>query len=145
MPGPRAIVAFTPPVIDYLIKIGKVVGTRVDFDSAGIGVAVKAGAPKLDRSKVDAFSVPCSTPSRSASPTAGSRLMVAKIIQGRGPHQELKARTNSSTGSRPQVGRAAASHIALQRSMYILAVAGAELAGSAPSCSKTTPSPRRAR
>jgi hypothetical protein len=44
-----------PPLIDNLIKSGKVVGPRVDFARAGIGVAVKAGAPKLDLGTVDAF------------------------------------------------------------------------------------------
>ena len=40
------IVALNPTVIDTLIKNGKVVGMRVDFARAGIGVAVKAGAPR---------------------------------------------------------------------------------------------------
>src|ERR1700693_4412361 len=53
--GPADIVALNPPVIDDLIKSGKVVGMRVDFARAGIGVAVKAGAPKLDLGTVDAF------------------------------------------------------------------------------------------
>src|SRR5882757_1277609 len=45
---PADIVIANPPVIDDLIKQGKVVGTRVDFARAGIGVAIKAGAPKPD-------------------------------------------------------------------------------------------------
>src|SRR5277367_6988185 len=53
--APADIVALNPPVIDDLIKSGKVVGPRVDFARAGIGVAVKAGAPRLDLSTVDAF------------------------------------------------------------------------------------------
>ena len=36
---PADIVIANPPVIDNLIKQGKVVGTRVDFARAGIGVA----------------------------------------------------------------------------------------------------------
>ncbi len=43
---PADIATLNPPVIDKLIQEGKVVGSRVDFARAGIGVAVKAGAPK---------------------------------------------------------------------------------------------------
>ena len=41
--------------IDALIKDGTVVGPRVDFGRAGLGVAVRSGAPKPDISTVDAF------------------------------------------------------------------------------------------
>lgn len=44
-----------PPVIDALIKDGKIVGPRADFGRAGLGVAVRAAAPKPDISSVEAF------------------------------------------------------------------------------------------
>src|SRR5262249_61125035 len=53
--APADLVTQTPDVIDSLIKQGKVVGERVDFARAGIGVAVKAGAPKPDIGSADAF------------------------------------------------------------------------------------------
>ena len=44
------------PVIDELIKEGKIVaGTRADVAYAGVGVGVRAGAPKPDISSVEAF------------------------------------------------------------------------------------------
>lgn len=49
------VVVGNPPIIDALIKDGIVVGPRVDFGHAGLGVAVKSGAPKPDISSVDAF------------------------------------------------------------------------------------------
>lgn len=49
------VVVGNPPIIDALIKDGTVVGPRVDFGHAGLGVAVKTGAPKPDISSVDAF------------------------------------------------------------------------------------------
>jgi molybdate transport system substrate-binding protein len=44
-----------PPIIDALIKDGKVTGARADFGRSGLGVAVRAGAQKPDISSVDAF------------------------------------------------------------------------------------------
>jgi len=50
-------VAISPtPVIDSLIKEGKIIAaTRADVAYAGIGVGVRAGAPKPDLSSVEAF------------------------------------------------------------------------------------------
>jgi molybdate transport system substrate-binding protein len=45
-----------PPQVDDLIKQGKLVaGSRADLGRAGLGIAVRAGAPKPDISTVDAF------------------------------------------------------------------------------------------
>jgi molybdate transport system substrate-binding protein len=49
------VVIGNPPIIDALIKDGTVVGPRVDIGRAGLGVAVKSGAPKPDISSVEAF------------------------------------------------------------------------------------------
>ena len=53
--APADLVTHYPNVIDDLIKQGKVVGSRVDFARAGVGVAVKAGAPKPDVGSTEAF------------------------------------------------------------------------------------------
>jgi molybdate transport system substrate-binding protein len=53
---PFDVAVLNPPVLDELIKQGKVVaGTRADIGTAGLGVAVRAGAAKPDISSVDAF------------------------------------------------------------------------------------------
>jgi molybdate transport system substrate-binding protein len=49
------VVVGNPPIIDALIKDGTVVAPRVDFGQAGLGVAVRSGAPKPDISSVEAF------------------------------------------------------------------------------------------
>jgi molybdate transport system substrate-binding protein len=53
--APADLVTHYPEVIDDLIKQGKVVGSRVDFARAGVGVAVKAGAPKPGIETPEAF------------------------------------------------------------------------------------------
>jgi molybdate transport system substrate-binding protein len=50
------VAVLNPPVIDALIKSGKIVaGSRADIGRSGIGVAVRKSAPKPDISTVDAF------------------------------------------------------------------------------------------
>jgi molybdate transport system substrate-binding protein len=53
---PFDVVVSPPPTIDGLIKGGKVVAdTRTNLVRSGVGVAVRAGAPKPDISSVEAF------------------------------------------------------------------------------------------
>src|SRR5689334_5952385 len=50
------VAVLNPPVLDALIKEGRVVGeTRSVIGRAGIGAAVREGAPKPDLSTVEAF------------------------------------------------------------------------------------------
>jgi molybdate transport system substrate-binding protein len=50
------VAVLNPPVIDALIKAGKIVpGSRADIGQAGLGVAVRSGAPKPDISSIEAF------------------------------------------------------------------------------------------
>jgi molybdate transport system substrate-binding protein len=127
------IVALNPPVIDDLIKSGKIVGMRVNFARAGIGVAVKAGAPKLDLSSVEAFKRAMRSAKSIGYSTAGSGLMVAKIMADLGLTEELKARTKFLDGfpAAEAVARGEV-EIALQQINVILPVAGAELGGVLP-------------
>ena len=54
--APADVVVTGPLAIDDYIARGKVAaGTRVDFARAGVGVAVKAGAPRPDISTPEAF------------------------------------------------------------------------------------------
>jgi molybdate transport system substrate-binding protein len=54
--GPADVIAISPVQIDDLVKKGKVAaGTAVPFALAGLGVSVRAGAPKPDISTVDAY------------------------------------------------------------------------------------------
>ena len=130
---PADIATLNPPLIDKLIKEGKVVGSRVDFARAGIGVAIKVGAPKPDLSSTEAFVRVLRNAKSIGYSTAGSGLMVANIIKTLGLTEELKARTKFLDGfpAAEAVARGDV-EIALQQINVILPVAGAELAGPLP-------------
>src|SRR5258705_307020 len=96
--APADIVTATPPVIDDLIKQGKVVGSRVDFARAGIGVAIKKGAPKPDLHNTKAFIRMLRNAKSIGYSTVGSGILVAQIIERLGLTEELKARTKFLDG-----------------------------------------------
>ena len=131
--APADVVAANPPVIDNLIKEGKVVGRRVDFARAGIGVAVKEGAPKPPLRNTEDFVRMLRNAKSIGYSTVGSGLMAANIIKNLGLTEELKARTKFLDGfpAAEAVARGEV-EIALQQINVILPVKGAELAGPLP-------------
>ncbi len=130
---PADLAIANPPVIDDLIKQGKVVGQRVDWARAGIGVAVKSGAPKPPLRNTEDFVRMLRNAKSIGYSTAGSGLMVANIIKRLGLTEELKTRTKFLDGfpAAEAVARGEV-EIAMQQINVILPVAGAELAGPFP-------------
>src|SRR5215813_4432812 len=131
--SPADVVTANPPVIDDLIKQGKVVGRRVDWARAGIGVAVKVGAPKPPLRNTEDFIRMLRNAKSIGYSTAGSGLMVANIIKRLGLTDELKDRTKFLDGfpAAEAVARGEV-EIAMQQINVILPVKGAELAGPFP-------------
>ena len=131
--APADLVVANPPVIDDLIKQGKIVGQRVDWARAGIGVAVKAGAPKPPLRNTEDFIRMLRNAKSIGYSTAGSGLMVANIIKRLGLTDELKDRTKFLDGfpAAEAVARGEV-EIAMQQINVILPVKGAELAGPFP-------------
>jgi molybdate transport system substrate-binding protein len=83
-----------PPTIDALIKAGKVVdGSRADFGSAGLGVAVRSGTPKPDISSVDAFKRALLSANAVAFPGEGaSGRYFASLVDRLGIAAEMKSK-----------------------------------------------------
>lgn len=85
----------TPPVIDDLTKQGKVAGeTRAIIARSGMGVAVRAGAPRPDISSVDAFKralVNAKSVTYTPGGTTGTHL--ARVLARLGIAEEMKAKT----------------------------------------------------
>jgi molybdate transport system substrate-binding protein len=82
-----------PPIIDALIKDGKIIGSRADFGSAGLGVAVRAGAPKPDISSVEAFKQALLSAHGVAFPGKGaSGLYFVSLLDRMGIKDEMQAK-----------------------------------------------------
>src|SRR5262245_10777798 len=129
--APADLVTQTPDVIDSLIKQGKVVGERVDFARAGIGVAVKAGAPKPDIGSADAFK----RSMLAAKSIAGaSGVYVANLMERLGIADQVKDKVKLVDGV-PVAELVAKGdvEIGMQQINVILPVAGIDYVGPLPS------------
>jgi molybdate transport system substrate-binding protein len=87
-------VVLNPPVLDALIKQGKVVAeSRAAIGRAGLGVAVKAGAPKPDIGSVEAFKRALLAANSVAFPGEGaSGRYFVSLVERLGISAEMKSR-----------------------------------------------------
>jgi molybdate transport system substrate-binding protein len=130
---PADLVTLGPDAIDDLIRRDKVV-SRFNFARAGIGVAVKAGAPRPDIGSAEAFKQSMlAAKSIAYSRTGASGVYVAKLMQRLGIADELKDRTKLVDGvpvaelvARGEV------EIGMQQINVILPVAGVDYIGPLP-------------
>ena len=129
------VVTHYPNMIDELIKQGKVrAGTGAVIARAGLGVAVKAGAPKPDLSSAEAFKrAMLAAKTVAYSRTGASGLMAAKLMQRLGIADELKSRTVLVDGVPvAAVVAKGEAEIGIQQINVILPVAGIDYAGPLP-------------
>lgn len=94
-------VAITPtPSMDSLIKEGKIIAaTRADLAYAGIGVGVRAGAPRPDLSSVEAFKralLNAKSVAHSAAGTSGVHFK--RLLERFGIVEEMKPKLKPLTG-----------------------------------------------
>jgi molybdate transport system substrate-binding protein len=132
--GVADVAAMQPGQIDDLIKQGKfVAGTRTDFAQAGVGVAVKAGAPRPDISTVDAFKSAMLAAGSIGYSRNGSGLIAAAVMEKLGIADQLKAKTRFIDGT-PVAAFVAKGEveIGLQQINVIIPVEGADYAGPLP-------------
>jgi molybdate transport system substrate-binding protein len=134
--APADLVTHYPRAIDDLIKTGKVLaGSRVDFARGGIGLAVRAGAPKPDIGSVEAFRRSMlAAKSVAYSKTGASGLYVAKLMERLGIAEQMAGKTQLVDGVPvADVVAKGEAEIGLQQINVILPVAGIEYAGPLPS------------
>ncbi len=130
------VVILTPAMVEDLVKGGKVAaGSQNNVAKIGIGVAIRAGAPKPDISTVDSFKrMLINAKAIAYSKEGQSGTLMASLIGRLGLTDQLKDKTVLETRS----GLTAANVVegkaefAFTLISEILPIAGAELAGPLP-------------
>jgi molybdate transport system substrate-binding protein len=129
------VAVLNPPVLDALIKAGKVVaGSRADIGRAGLGVAVRAGAPKPDIATVDAFKHALLAAKAVAYPGKGaSGLYFVSLLDRMGITKEMKPKLKpmKAEDTVEVVARGEADMVVVV-STRITGVPGVERVGSIP-------------
>jgi len=129
------MVILTKEGIDELIKQGKVVAaSRAEIASAGLGIAVKRGAPKPDISSVEALKKTLlASTSVAYTATGASGLYFAKLLERMGIAEAMKPKSNVlKSGLAGDAVARGESDIGVQMVSEILAAPGAELVGPLP-------------
>lgn len=129
------LVILTGPLIDTLAQQGRLqAGTRTDMAKSGIGVAVKAGAPRPDISSVAAFKQTLlDAPSVAYTGTGASGQYFSGLIEKMGIATEVKQKAKIPAGGLVAElvvkGDAA---LAIQMISELKTVAGADYVGPLP-------------
>jgi molybdate transport system substrate-binding protein len=134
--GETADVVMLPaPQIDELIKLGKVrPDSRVNVASSGIGVVVKAGAPKIDISSGETIKKALLAAKSFAYSAGPSGLHIEKVIRDWGIYDAVKGkivppRPNVPIGEMVATGEA---EIGFQQVSELLPVKGVDYLGALP-------------
>jgi molybdate transport system substrate-binding protein len=123
-----------PALIDDLIADGKIVAeTRVTLARCGIGVEVRAGAPKPDIGSVDAFRRALLDARSIAYLKVGGGLHVAAMLEGLGIADALKSKTTRPDADIvSELVAAGAIELGMVITTQILTTSGVELVGPLP-------------
>jgi molybdate transport system substrate-binding protein len=129
------LVIMAGPAIDELIKQGKIVaGSRVDLAKSGVGIAVRAGAPKPDISSGDAVKRALLAAKSIAYSSGPSGVYLAGLFQRMGIADEIKPKVKQTSPGLP-VGEVIArgeAEIGFQQVSELLPIAGIDYLGPLP-------------
>jgi len=137
-PAPGDLLTANPEPFDDLIKNGKVVpGTVTPFVLAGLGVSVRAGAPKPDIGTVEAYKAALIAAKSIGYSYGCSGTHVAEGIAKLGLTEELKAktvRTGGAANGGPVTDYLARGdfEIGIQQTNIMVGVAGTDYVGPVP-------------
>lgn len=124
----------TAPMLDELIKNGKVTAPRIDIARSGIGISIKKGAPKPDISTTDAFKrTILAAKSVAYTSTGASGAYFASLADKLGIGDAVRAKAHIVPGG--PAGELVAkgeAELAIQMVSELLPVAGTELVGPLP-------------
>lgn len=131
--GEQADVAvLTAAAIDDLLKAGKVVG-RVDLARSGMGIGIKAGAPKPDISSPETFKrTLLAAKSIAYSSQGASGIYFVTLIERLGIAAEVKAKHKDTAGAVGELLTTGEAEIGIQQIPELAAVPGVEVVGPFP-------------
>ena len=132
--GPADLVTGNPGTIDDLVKKGKIVpGTITPFVVAGLGLSVRAGAPKPDISTVEAYKKTLLAAKSIGYSRGCSGTNIAEGIAQLGLTEPLKARTTFTSGG-PVTDYLARGdfEIGIQQTNIMVGVPGTDYVGPLP-------------
>ena len=131
---PADVIAAGPEALAGFLAKGKVVaGTRVDFAKAGVGVSVKAGAPKPNIATVEAFKTAMLDAKSIGYSNGGSGNIAAKVMEKLGIATQLKDRTKFINGRLVAEDVAKGEiEIGIQQINVLVPVPGADYVGPLP-------------
>lgn len=123
------LVIVSAAAIDELIKAG-IIADRVDLARSGVGVAVRAGAPKPDISSGEALRRAVQAARSIVYSTGPSGLYLARLFERMGIAEEIKAKVRQMQGE-PAGGVVARgeAEIGFQQISELLPVPGIDLVG----------------
>jgi molybdate transport system substrate-binding protein len=134
--GETADVIMLPsPQIDELIKLGKLVAdTKVNVATSGVGVAIRAGAPKIDASSSEGIRKALLEAKTIAFSTGPSGIHIQRLIAKWGLTDQLKAKIVPPVPNVP-IGEVVArgdAEIGFQQVSELLPVKGIDYLGPLP-------------
>jgi molybdate transport system substrate-binding protein len=132
--GPADLVTANPGAIEELVKKGKIVpGTVTPFVLAGLGLSVRAGAPKPDISTTDAYKATLMAAKSIGYSRGCSGTNVADGIARLGLTEQLKAKTILTNGGPVADALARGDfEIGIQQTNIMVGVPGTEYVGPLP-------------
>ena len=124
----------TAAVTDDLIKQGKIVAaTRTNVARGGIGIAVRAGAPKPDISSVEALKrALLAAKSITYAKEGGSGIYFVGLLERLGIAEAMKPKTKFGAGNVAELVAAGEAEMAVQLITELISVRGVELVGPLP-------------
>jgi molybdate transport system substrate-binding protein len=132
--GSADVLILTSPTIDDLVKGGKVIAaTKTDVARSGVGVAVKAGAPKPDISTADALKrTIVAAKSIGYSREGASGVAFARAVERLGLTEQVAAKYKDTGTKAGEMVAAGDIELAAAQIPELLAVPGAEVVGPLP-------------
>ena len=124
----------TAAVADDLIKQGRLVAaTRTDVARGGIGIAVRAGAPKPDIGTVEALKrALLAAPSITYAKEGGSGIYFAGLLERLGIAEAMRPKTKFGAGNVAELVAAGEADMAVQLITELMSVRGVQLVGPLP-------------